>query len=55
MLSFVQQGFLIDRNRRNSVAGVHKMNDVEQRLDWINRHAAHHGGFLCVQFRHNHA
>src|SRR5256885_7418894 len=55
MLGFVQQGFLIDRNRRNSIAGVHEVNNIEQGLHRINRYAAHHGSFPSVQFWHNHA
>ena len=55
MLRLAQQRFLIYRDRENPVAGVYKMNDVEQGLYRINRDAADHGRFSRVHLRNHNA
>src|SRR6266496_6260228 len=55
MLRFVEQGLLVDRRGQNPIAGVHKMNYIQQRLDWIYGHTRNHGGFPGIQLWDNNA
>jgi hypothetical protein len=54
LLGLTQKRVAVGFDRKDAIAGVHKVNHVQQRPHGVNVQAGDHGSFFGIGLRHDH-